>query len=172
MRLFPLPHLPKATIRFHQNGEMKRGNCRTISRSFERKRKCPNGGDKLNMKAIFRIIRKALLWTELFRVIALSQASAQDKVWGTPMEHVDLRHASIEEIHRVAEKDANLAWSLMHLPDPITHKVSTITHKDVEEKAATFRVYARLHHLEGDDAAAYVDWALDRLDKLRPKEHH
>jgi hypothetical protein len=91
---------------------------------------------------------------------------------GTPMEHVDLRHASIEEIHQVAEKDANVVWSLMHLPDPITHKVSTITHKDVEEKAATFRVYARLHHLEGDDAAAYVDWALDRLDKLRLKEHH
>ena len=124
------------------------------------------------MKALCRSIRQPLLWTALFRLIALSQTSAQDKVWGTPMEHVDLRHASIEEIHQVAEKDAHLAWSLMHLPDPITHKVSTITHKDVEEKAATFRVYARLHHLEGDDAAAYVDWALDRLDKLRPKEHH
>jgi hypothetical protein len=91
---------------------------------------------------------------------------------GTPMEHVNLRHASVEEIHQVAEKDAKVVWSLMHLPDPITQKVSTITHNDVEEKAATFRVYARLHHLEGDDAAAYVDWALNRLDKLRPKEHH
>jgi hypothetical protein len=30
------------------------------------------------------------------------------------MEHVDLRHASIEEIHQVAEKDANVVWSLMH----------------------------------------------------------
>jgi hypothetical protein len=60
----------------------------------------------------------------------------------------------------------------MHLPDPITHKISTITHNDVEQKTATFRVYARLHHLEGDDAAAYVDWALGRLDKLRLKEHH
>jgi len=105
------------------------------------------------MKPMFRIIRQTLLWIALFRLIVLSQASAQDKVRGTPMEHVDLRHASIEEIHQVAEKDANLARSLMHLPDPITHKVSTITHKDVEEKAATFRVYARLHHLEGDDAS-------------------
>jgi hypothetical protein len=138
----------------------------------KRKRESSNGGEKLNMKPMFRIIRQTLLWIALFRLIVLSQASAQDKVRGTPMEHVDLRHASIEKIHQVAEKDANLAWSLMHLPDPITHKVSTITHKDVEEKAATFRVYARLHHLEGDDAAAYVDWALDRLDKLRPKEHH
>src|SRR4029077_19100829 len=105
------------------------------------------------------------LWIAFFRLIALSQASAQDKVWGTPMEHVNLRNASVEQIHQVAEKDANLVWSLMYLPDPITHKVSTITHNDVEEKAATFRVYARLHQLEGDDAAAYVDWALDRLDK-------
>lgn len=124
------------------------------------------------MKAMFRIIRQPLLWIALFRLIALSQASAQDKAWGTPMEHVNLRHASVEEIHQVAEKDAKLVWSLMYLPDPITHKVSTITHNDVEGKAATFRVYARLHQLEGDDAAAYVDWALDRLDKLRLKEHH
>ena len=127
---------------------------------------------KLNVKAMFRIIRQPLLWIALFRLIALSQASAQDKVWGTPMEHVNLRNASVEQIHQVAEKDANLVWSLIHLPDPITHKVSTITHNDVKEKAATFRVYARLHQLEGDDAAAYVDWALDRLDKLRLKEHH
>jgi hypothetical protein len=92
------------------------------------------------MKAIFRIIRQPLFWTALFRLVALSEASAQDKVGGTPMEHVDLRHASLEEIHQVAEKDANVVWSLMHLPDPITHKVSSTTHKDVEEKAATFRV--------------------------------
>ena len=59
----------------------------------------------------------------------------------------------------------------MHLPDPITHKVSSITHKDVEEKAATFRVYARLHHLQGDDAIAYADWALYTLDKLQRDEH-
>jgi hypothetical protein len=129
-------------------------------------------GENPNMKAIFRIIRQPLLWTAFFSLIALSQASAQEKVWGTPMERVDLRHASIEVIHQVAQKDAHLAWSLMHLPDPITHKVSTITHKDVEEKAATFRVYARLHHLEADDAAAYVDWALDTLEKLRLSEHH
>ena len=123
------------------------------------------------MKAMFKIIRQPLLWIALFRLIAISQTSAQDKVWGTPMEHVDLRHASIEEIHQVAEKDANVVWSLMHLPDPITHKVSSITHKDVEEKAATFRVYARLHHLQGDDAIAYADWALDTLDKLQRNEH-
>ena len=123
------------------------------------------------MKAIFRIIRQPLFWTALFRLVALSEASAQDKVGGTPMEHVDLRHAGLEEIHQVAEKDANVVWSLMHLPDPITHKVSSITHKDVEEKAATFRVYARLHHLQGDDAIAYADWALDTLDKLQRKEH-
>jgi hypothetical protein len=123
------------------------------------------------MKAIFRIIREPLFWTALFRLVALSEASAQDKVGGTPMEHVDLRQASLEEIHRVADKDANLVWSLMHLPDPITHKVSRITHKDVEEKAATFRVYARLHHLQGDDAIAYSEWALDTLDKLQRNEH-
>jgi hypothetical protein len=123
------------------------------------------------MKAIFRIIRQPLFWTALFRLVALSEASAQDKVGGTPMEHVDLRHASLEEIHQVAEKDANVVWSLMHLPDPITHKVSSTTHKDVEEKAATFRVYARLHHLQGDDAIAYADWALDTLDKLQRNEH-
>jgi hypothetical protein len=123
------------------------------------------------MKAIFRVIRQPLFWTALFRLVALSEASAQDKVGGTPMEHVDLRHASLEEIHQVAEKDANVVWSLMHLPDPITHKVSSTTHKDVEEKAATFRVYARLHHLQGDDAIAYADWALDTLDKLQRNEH-
>ena len=123
------------------------------------------------MKAMFRIIRQPLLWIALFRLIALSQTSAQDKAWGTPMEHVNLRHASVEEIRQVAEKDANLVWSLMHLPDPITHKVSSTTHKDVEEKAATFRVYARLHHLQGDDAIAYADWALDTLDKLQRNEH-
>ena len=60
------------------------------------------------MKAMFRIIRRPLLWIALFRLIAFSQASAQDKVWGTPMEHVNLRHASVEEIHQVAEKDAKL----------------------------------------------------------------
>jgi len=124
------------------------------------------------MKAIFRIIRQPLFWTALFQLVALSQASAQDKVGGTPMEHVDLRHASMEEIHQVAEKDANVVWSLMHLPDPITHKVSTIAHKDVEEKGTTFRVYARLHHLQGDDAVAYADWAVDTLDKLWRNEHH
>ena len=43
------------------------------------------------MKAMFGIIRQPLLWIALFRLIALSQASAQDKVWGTPMEHVNLR---------------------------------------------------------------------------------
>jgi hypothetical protein len=59
------------------------------------------------MKAIFRVIRQPLFWTALFRLVALSEASAQDKVGGTPMEHVDLRHASLEEIHQVAEKDAN-----------------------------------------------------------------
>lgn len=123
------------------------------------------------MKAIFRIIRQPLFWTALFWLVALSQASAQDKVSGTPMEHVDLRYASMEKIQEVAEKDANVVWSLMHLSDPITHKVSTITHKDVEEKTATFRVYARLHHLGGDDAVAYVDWALNTLDKLRRNEH-
>jgi hypothetical protein len=123
------------------------------------------------MKAIFRIIRQPFFWTALFRLVALSEASAQDKVGGTPMEHVDLRRVSLEEIHQVAEKDANVVWSLMHLPDPITHKVSSTTHKDVEEKAATFRVYARLHHLQGDDAIAYADWALDTLDKLQRNEH-
>ena len=123
------------------------------------------------MKAIFRIIRQPLFWTALFQLVALSQASAQDKVWGTPMEHVDLRYAGMEKIHEVAEKDANVLWSLMQLPDPITHKVSTITHKDVEEKAATFRVYARLHRLGGDDAVAYANWALDTLDKLWRNEH-
>jgi hypothetical protein len=120
----------------------------------------------------FRIIRQPILWTALFTVIVLWQASAQVKVRGTPMEKVDLSHASMEEIHQVAEKDAHLVWSLMSLPDPIEHKVSTITHKDVEQKAAIFGVYARLHHLEGDPAAAYVDWALDTLDKLRLNEHH
>ena len=58
------------------------------------------------MKAIFRIIRQPLFWTALFRLVALSEASAQDKVGGTPMEHVDLRQASLEKIHQVAEKDA------------------------------------------------------------------
>jgi hypothetical protein len=57
-----------------------------------------------NMKIIFRIIRQQILWTALFTVIALWQASAQVKVRGTPMENVDLSHASIEEIHQVAEK--------------------------------------------------------------------
>ncbi len=121
---------------------------------------------------ISRIIRQPILWTAVFTVIAFWQASAQVKVRGTPMEHVNLSHASIEEIHQVAEKDAHLVWSLMRLPSATEHKVSTITHKDVEEKATTFRVYARLHQLQGDAVDAYADWALDKLDKLRLNEHH
>jgi PhoPQ-activated pathogenicity-related protein len=121
---------------------------------------------------IFRSIRQPIWWTALFTVIALSQASAQVKVRGTPMENVDLNNASIEEIHQVAERDANLVWSLMRTPDPIEHKVSIVTEKQVQEKAATLRVYARLHRLEGDAVDVYVEWALARLGKLRQNEHH
>ena len=124
------------------------------------------------MKMTFKIIRQPILWTTVLTAIALWPASAQVKVRGTPMERVNLSHASIEEIHQVAEKDAHLVWSLMRLPDPIEHKVSTVTHKDVQERAAIFRVYARLHRLEGDNADAYADWALDTLDRLRQSEHH
>ena len=119
-----------------------------------------------------KIIKKPILLTALFTVIAFCQASAKVTVRGTPMEHVDLSRASIEEIHQVAEKDAQLVWSLMRRPDTTEHKVSTITQKDVQEKASIFRVYARLHRLEGDNADAYVAWALDTLDRLRLTEYH
>ena len=43
------------------------------------------------------------------------------------MEHVDLRQASLEKIHQVAEKDANVVWSLMHLPD-LSHIKFRVSH--------------------------------------------
>jgi hypothetical protein len=72
----------------------------------------------------------------------------------------DERKQQSLDIHITGSVDSSLAKAL------------GVTHNNVEEKAATFRVYARLHQLQGDDAAAYVDWALDRLAKLRLKEHH
>jgi hypothetical protein len=124
------------------------------------------------MKKTLKVIHQPILWTTILAMIVLSPASAQVNVRGTPMERVNLSQASIEEIHQVAEKDARLVWSLMHLPDPIEHKVSPVTHKDVQERAAIFRVYARLHRLEGDNADAYTDWALNTLDRLRQSGHH